>query len=190
MRPPTGGTYFDNPSYDCKHASQPHIFDVFSKLELQPERLSQTMDPNAKFHIIGNHPLAGKYSSLEMFYVNGLWRLQKTYDDHYDELEVSVWAITGGCDEEWSTQEMRFKARSNVGKEYSVVNVWLTKWSGHRIVEVRTYVDGAVVVELLSENETWFNSTQDTIRTEYMPGPRGMPPAYIMESFRESKRDL
>ena len=69
MRPPTGGTYFDNPSYDCKHASQPHIFDVFSKLELQPERLSQTMDPNAKFHIIGNHPLAGKYSSLEMYAV-------------------------------------------------------------------------------------------------------------------------
>ena len=143
--------------------------------------------------------------------MNGLWRLQKTYDDHYDELEVSVWAITGGCDEEWSTQEMRFKARSNVGmfyswttngtinslivekftgKEYGVVNVWLTKWSGHRIVEVRTYVDGAVVVELLSENEIWFNSTQDTIRTEYMPGPRGMPPAHIMESFRESKRDL
>ena len=67
MRPPTGGTYFDDPSYDCKHASQPHIYDVFSTLELQPEKLSRTIDPNARIHVIGNQPLAGEYSSLDMF---------------------------------------------------------------------------------------------------------------------------
>jgi hypothetical protein len=66
MRPPTSGTYFDNPSSDCKHATQSHIYDVFSKLELQPATLSQTIDSNAKFQIIGDHPLAGKYSSLEL----------------------------------------------------------------------------------------------------------------------------
>lgn len=66
MRPPTGGTYFSNPSYDCKHASQPHIYDIFSKLELHPKMLSQTMAKDAKFHIIGNHPLAGQYASLEL----------------------------------------------------------------------------------------------------------------------------
>ncbi len=69
----------------------------------------------------------------------------------------------------------------HTGKQYSVVNVWLTRWHGHRIVEVRTYVDGAVVEELLSENEIWYNSTQDTVRTEFMPGPAGMPPSTIME---------
>ncbi len=50
------------------------------------------------------------------FYVNGLWRLRKTYDDHISELKIGIWAITGGCDEEWSIQEMHFDARSNVGK--------------------------------------------------------------------------
>lgn len=67
MRPPKGGTYFDNPSSNCKHATQSHIYEIFSKLELRPETLSRTMDPNAKFHIIGDHPLAGKYPSLELY---------------------------------------------------------------------------------------------------------------------------
>jgi hypothetical protein len=67
MRPPTGGTYFDNPSADCKYVTQSHIYEIFSKLELQPATLGRTMDPNAKFHIIGDHPLAGKYSSLELY---------------------------------------------------------------------------------------------------------------------------
>lgn len=105
---------------------------------------------------------------------------------------------------------MHFKVRSNVGmsdssitemkisslrinftgKLYTAVNVWLTKWSGNRIVEVKTYVDGAVVIELLEENEVWFNSTQHTVHTEFMPGPRGMPPSRIMNSLKDSNSDL
>jgi hypothetical protein len=66
----------------------------------------------------------------------------------------------------------------------------LTKWSGDRIVEVKTYVDGAVVIELLEENEIWFNATQHTVRTEFMPGPGGMPPSQLMNTLKDYKSDL
>ena len=51
--------------------------------------------------------------------MNGLWRLSKTYDEHMDEFKISIWAITGGCDQEWSIQEVHFDLRSNVGRLYS-----------------------------------------------------------------------
>lgn len=57
-----------------------------------------------------------------------------------------------------------------------MVNVWITRWKEGKMVEIRTYVDAVAVIELLRENESWTNSTAETERYDFLPGPEGMPP--------------
>ena len=56
------------------------------------------------------------------------------------------------------------------------------------MVQVRTYVDSTVTIQMLRENEIWWNATSDTDRTEFEPGPAGMPSLTHLEQV-VSKKD-
>ncbi|KAF2215733.1 hypothetical protein CERZMDRAFT_94129 [Cercospora zeae-maydis SCOH1-5] len=184
------GTHFDNPKFECKHKSQLEIYDAFKSMEGSVEKLTATIHPDAHFHVSGHHPLSGIYNGLDTFFVNSMWRLFKTYDDHIDEHTNNLLAISGGCDEEWSTQETVQDIRSNVGKKYTIMTAWVTRWSEGKIVQARVYLDGGAVEELLHDNESWTNHTMDVIREDYIPGPQGLPPKAMLEAMKVHKTDL
>lgn len=56
-----------------------------------------------------------------------------------------------------------------------MVNVWVTKWVGGKMAEVRTYIDGPETTRILFENEFWTNSSTETDHLDFVPGPKGMP---------------
>ena len=55
------------------------------------------------------------------------------------------------------------------------------------MIQVRTYVDSTKVMQILHENEYWWNSTRDTDHREFEPGPAGMPNLTELEQLLPEK---
>ena len=73
--------------------------------------------------------------------------------------------------------------------DIDVAHVWVTRWSKEeQMVQVRTYVDSISTTNMLQQNEVWWNATTTTIRSEFEPGPAGMPNLTYLEKF-VSKKD-
>ena len=51
------------------------------------------------------------------------------------------------------------------------------------MVEVRTYIDSARIIEALHKNEVWWNGTTYRDNLLYMPGPGGMPDLQELEGL-------
>ena len=109
------GFFFENPETDCKYVSQPYIYKAFKTLETDLSRLFTLINKDVHFTIVGHHPGAGVYHDLMHFYVNALRRVSITASEHPDAFRVNPMGIHGGCNEEWSVQEMNFKGRANSG---------------------------------------------------------------------------
>lgn len=109
------GFYFENPSLDCKYVSQPFIYQAFKTLETDMSRLFTLIYKDVHFTIVGHHPGAGVYHDLMHFYVNALRRVAIVGSEHGDKFRVIPKAIHGGCNQEWSVQEMNFQGLSNSG---------------------------------------------------------------------------
>ena len=43
------------------------------------------------------------------------------------------------------------------------------------IDQVRAYPDGGAIIKTLLESESWFNSSDNVVRRELVPGPGGVP---------------
>ncbi len=109
------GFFFENPETDCKYVSQPYIYKAFKTLETDLSRLFTLINKDVHFTIVGHHPGAGVYHDLMHFYVNALRRVSITASEHPDAFRVNPMGIHGGCNEEWSVQEMNFKGQANSG---------------------------------------------------------------------------
>lgn len=177
------GFVFDNPSTNCKYVSQPYIWDSFKVLEKDMSRLFTLIHKNVSFTVVGHHPVAGHYRDLMHFYVNALRRVSMCFSDHPEKFEIHPQGIHGGCDFEWSVQEMQFKGLMNSGDQFDVVNIWVTRWHEGQMVEVRTYIDSARIIEALHKNEFWWNGTTYRDNLQYMPGPGGMPDLEELEAL-------
>ncbi|KAJ5958341.1 uncharacterized protein N7479_005491 [Penicillium vulpinum] len=169
------GFKFENPSTDCKYASQPHIWDSFKHLEKDMSKLFTLIHKNVSFTVVGHHPIAGRYHDLMHFYVNALRRVSMLFFDHADLFEIHPRGIYGGCNAEWSVEEVQFKGVMNSGDKFDITNVWFTRWYRDQMVEIRTYIDAPKIMEALHKNEIWWNGTTLRDNLQYMPGPAGMP---------------
>ena len=109
------GFFFENPETDCKYVSQPYIYKAFKTLETDLSRLFTLINKDVYFTVVGNHPIAGIYHDLMHFYVNALRRVAVAGSEHLDAFRVKPVGIHGGCNEEWSVQEMNFRGLTNSG---------------------------------------------------------------------------
>src|SRR4051794_30552220 len=103
------GFKFENPSTKCKYVSQMHIWDSFKHLEKDMSKLFTLIHKNVAFTVVGHHPIAGRYHDLMHFYVNALRRVSMLFIDHADLFEIHPQHIYGGCNSEWSVEEIQFK---------------------------------------------------------------------------------
>lgn len=115
------GFQFENPSTDCKYVSQMHIWDSFKDLEKDMNKLFTLIHKDVKFTVVGHHPIAGRYHDLLHFYVNALRRVSVLFFDHADLFEIHPQAIFGGCNAEWSVQEIQFKGVMNSGEHTDIL---------------------------------------------------------------------
>nr|ANF07282.1 ketosteroid isomerase-like protein [Paecilomyces fulvus] len=176
VNPNDDGFYFENPETNCKYASQPYIYDSYKHLAQNMFKLLDKIQPDVDFTIVGHHPVSGHYRDLKHVWINAFWRLTNCFLAVYpEEFDVTLLYIHGGCDQQWSVQEVLFHGRANNGRTFDMINVWVTKWVDGKMAEVRTYIDGPETTRILFENELWTNSSTETDHLDFIPGPKGMP---------------
>jgi uncharacterized protein len=95
----------------------------------------------------GTHPLAGHYRSKTDFQEHTFRKLEKVLPNG-TQLHVTN-IITSG---DWAIIELQSLATAKNGFRFDNRYCWVTRFAGGRIVEVRAYLDSAMVQRLFDEN--------------------------------------
>jgi uncharacterized protein len=95
----------------------------------------------------GTHPLAGHYHSKAEFQQHTFVRLAKVLPNGA-QLHVTH-LITSG---DWAVVELQSMATAKNGLRFDNRYCWVVRFANRKIVEVRAYLDSALVQRLFDEN--------------------------------------
>ena len=98
--------------------------------------------------VMGTHPLAGVYKSKEDFIINTFQRLNKLLKEGV-LLEVNNIVVQN----DMGIVEMRSLSTALNNKPFNNTYCWVCRFENDIIVEVRAYLDSALVQRLINENE-------------------------------------
>ncbi|KAI9658369.1 MAG: hypothetical protein M1821_002502 [Bathelium mastoideum] len=156
-------------SSNCTFPSQAYITDVFTAMTNGSSDIFYShVVENVSWRVMGTHPLAGHYASKVAFYNSTTVRLSKI---EAPGGSTSLVRVIGGCDEEWSVEEMLGSVTMLNGMPFINQYSWSTRWNENgEIVEVRAYVDSALVTRVITENEAITGSDYTTERTVIFDG--------------------
>lgn len=97
----------------------------------------------------GTHPLAGRYLSKVDFHAHTFARLNRILPGG-TQLHVEN-VLTDG---DRAVAELRSHATARNGMRFDNRYCWVMRFKDERIVEVRAYLDSALVQRLIDENES------------------------------------
>jgi uncharacterized protein len=95
----------------------------------------------------GTHPLAGHYRSKAAFVAGTFAKLARVLRDGAQLSVVNV-MVSG----DWAIVELRADATAKNGMRFDNSYCWLARFRDGKIVEVRAYLDSALVARLFAEN--------------------------------------
>ena len=95
----------------------------------------------------GTHPLAGHYLSKKAFIDGTFAKLAKVLPQG-TELYVEDILVSG----DWAVVELHSLATAKNGLRFDNRYCWVCRFAGSKIVEVRAYLDSALVARLFQEN--------------------------------------
>jgi ketosteroid isomerase-like protein len=95
----------------------------------------------------GTHPLAGHYRSKAEFQAHTFAKLAKVLPNGA-ELHVTGVIASG----DWAVVELQSMATAKNGLRFDNRYCWVIRFAGGKIVEVRAYLDSALVQRLFDEN--------------------------------------
>ena len=95
----------------------------------------------------GTHPLAGHYRSKAEFQEHTFRKLEKVLPDGAQLHVTSV--IASG---DWAVVELQSLAIAKNGLRFDNRYCWVIRFASGKIVEVRAYLDSALVQRLFDEN--------------------------------------
>lgn len=95
----------------------------------------------------GTHPLAGRYRSKAEFREATFARLAQVLPEGA-QLRVTHLLVCG----DWAVVELRSDATARNGLRFDNRYCWVCRFSEGRIIEVRAYLDSALVQRLFDEN--------------------------------------
>lgn len=95
----------------------------------------------------GTHPLAGHYHSKADFLSHTFEKLDKVLLQG-TQLYVEHALLSG----DWAVVELHSLATAKNGLRFDNRYCWVCRFSGEKIVEVRAYLDSALVARLFQEN--------------------------------------
>ena len=97
--------------------------------------------------VMGTHPLAGQYSSKNAFKQGTFSKLGKVLPKGA-QLRVTNVIVAGDT----AVVELVSDAIARNGMRFDNHYCWITRFDGETIVEVRAYLDSAMVAELFRQN--------------------------------------
>jgi ketosteroid isomerase-like protein len=108
-----------------------------------------TLTQNLRLTALGTHPCAGRYTSLASFNESTNKRLGAIMKEPGIKLLVRNIIASG----EWVVVEMVSKAECKNGLNFDNTYAWVCRFEGGVIVQVRAYLDSAIVKQAIEENE-------------------------------------
>jgi ketosteroid isomerase-like protein len=102
---------------------------------------------NVDWTVEGTHPLAGHYQSKADFLSHTFEKLAKVLPQG-TQLQVEHTLVSG----DWAVVELRSLASAQNGLRFDNRYCWVCRFSADKIVEVRAYLDSALVARLFEEN--------------------------------------
>jgi hypothetical protein len=102
---------------------------------------------NVDWIVEGTHPLAGHYLSKRAFIDGTFAKLAKVLPQG-TELYVEHILVSG----DWAVVELHSLATAKNGLRFDNRYCWVCRFSDGKIVEVRAYLDSALVARLFQEN--------------------------------------
>ncbi len=128
--------------------SEAYVRSIFKHLEEGDgaaffERVADDVD----WTVEGTHPLAGRYNSKSAFLSHTFAKLGKVLPGG-TQLHVVGKLLSG----DWVVVELASMATARNGMRFDNKYCWLLRFSNEMIVEVRAYLDSALVTRLFDEN--------------------------------------
>ncbi|MCJ1454276.1 hypothetical protein MMC28_004628 [Mycoblastus sanguinarius] len=156
-----------------KYPNKCQIAQIFNNLsEGNSQAFFAQVAPDVDWTLMGTHPLAGEYHNRTIFLADAVMRLDNTIINGTGTLDLVH--IVGGGDEEWSANELHALGVCKNGLKYDNRFNWVTRWNTDGIiVEVRAWLDSALVYKAITENESPEYTYTDQ-RTALEPGPVGV----------------
>ena len=129
------------------HAS--YVRSLFAKLEHgNSDAFFEHVADDVNWTVMGTHPLAGNYRTKSSFLAHTFARLNKILKEGV-VLRVSDVLVDGDS----AAVEMESLSTALDGKPFDNRYCWIVHFSEGTIVEVRAYLDSALVQRLIDENE-------------------------------------
>ena len=126
-----------------------YVRSLFANLENgRPEAFFNHVAQDVKWTVMGTHPLAGTYHTKEDFLAHTFARLDKLLKEGV-VLRVSNLLVDGDT----AAVELESLSTALNGKPFDNRYCWIARFSNGTIVEVRAYLDSALVKQLIDENE-------------------------------------
>ncbi len=124
------------------------VRNLFKKLETGDgnEFFTHVAD-NVDWTVEGTHPLAGHYHSKADFLSHTFEKLAKVLP-RGAQLHVEHALVSG----DWAVVELRSLATAKNGLRFDNRYCWVCRFANDKIVEVRAYLDSALVAQLFQEN--------------------------------------
>jgi uncharacterized protein len=123
---------------------------LFAHLETgKGDKFFAQVADDVDWSVMGTHPLAGHYTSKADFIEHTFARLNGLLEQGVI-LKVTDVLVSG----DRAAVEMRSLSRAINGKPFDNTYCWVVRFSDGEIVEVRAYVDSALVQRVIDENET------------------------------------
>ncbi|KAI5357552.1 Putative NTF2-like domain superfamily protein [Septoria linicola] len=139
-------------SRSSKYPSVEEIHALFSNLSGNPSAFFDRVSPKVDWTVMGTHPCAGRYTSLQDFQTSTLERLGKIMQA--PGIQLMPRNVIGGGEQEWCTVELVVNAICKNGLVFDNCYAWCCRFDDHGIiVEVRAYLDSWLVRQAIVENE-------------------------------------
>lgn len=125
------------------------VRELFSHLEHgEGDAFFARVADDVDWTVMGTHPLAGRYRSKAAFREATFARLGKLLPGG-TQLQVVHVHLAGHT----AIVELRSNATAKNGRRFNNQYCWVTRFEGNTIVEVRAYLDSALVAKMIGENE-------------------------------------
>ena len=124
-----------------------NIFDYIDNGEMK--NFFEHVADDVCWKVMGTHPLAGTYHSKQDFLAHTFIRLNKI-------LEEGVVLKVTNIIAQGDTVAVELESYSTTinGSPFNNTYCWVVKFKNSIIIEVRAYVDSALVQKIIDENET------------------------------------
>jgi len=128
--------------------SIPYVYEIFRNLESGDGKgFFDHVADDVDWIVEGTHPLAGHYHSKADFLEHTFERLAKVLPQG-TQLHVEHALVSG----DWAVVELRSDASARNGLRFDNRYCWICRFMNGTIVEVRAYLDSALVARLFEEN--------------------------------------